>query len=66
MAAQWKATYRRPNCLNDYMYFHAADARSMSKKALRAAVVNARKRAKAKLAKQGITDAQIIAVNCVG
>lgn len=58
MAAQWKATYRRPNCLNDYVYFSAADARSMSKRALRTAVVNAKKRAKAKLVKQGITDAQ--------
>lgn len=66
MAAQWKATYRRPNQLPTAVYFYAADARSMSKKAIRAAIVNARKRAKAKLAKQGVADAEILAVNCVG
>lgn len=66
MAAQWKATFRRPNCLKDYVYFCAADARSMKPKHLRAAVVNARKRAKAKLLKQGVKDAEILAVNCVG
>lgn len=64
--AMWKATYQRPNCLNDYLYFNAADARSMSKAALKAATVNAKKRAKAQLAKNGIKDAKLVAVNCVG
>jgi len=66
MAAQWKVTYRRPNQCKDYLYFYAADARSMKPKAIRAAIVNAKKRAKAKLIKQGITDAEILALNCVG
>ena len=65
MAALWKATYQRPNCLNDYFYFSAADARSMSKKALRAAVVNAKKRARAKV-KLIDKNARLIQVNCVG
>lgn len=64
--AMWKATYRRPNCLDDYLYFNAADARSMSKAAQAAAVANAKKRAKDRLAKNGISDAKIVAVNCVG
>ena len=38
----------------------------MSRKAIRAAVVNAKKRAKQQLAKKGITDAVIVGVNCVG
>ena len=66
VAAMWKATYRRPNSLDDYLYFHAADARSMSRKHIRAAIVNAQKRAKLRLARKGITDARIMAVNCVG
>lgn len=65
MAAQWKATYQRPNCLCDYFYFSAADAKSMSKKALRAAVVNAKKRARAKL-KLIDKNARLVAVSCVG
>lgn len=66
MAAMWKATYRRPNSLNDYLYFNAADARSMTKKAQRVAVANAKKRAQQQLAKKGIKDAVVVAVNCVG
>lgn len=64
--AQWKATYRRPNRLNGSLYFNAADARSSSDVAVRKAFDNAVKRAKDRLAKQGITDAEILAVNCVG
>ena len=65
MAATWKVTYRKANCLDDYLYLSAADARSMKSKDLRAAVVNAKNKAKAKLKKQGIV-AEIRAVNCVG
>ncbi len=64
--ARWKATYRRPNCLNDYLYFEAADARSTSDAAVRKAIDNAAKRAKERLVKQGIGDAEILALNCVG
>lgn len=64
--AMWKATYRRPNSLRDYVYFNAADARSMSKAALKKADANAVKRALSVLEKKGVTDALIVQVNCVG
>lgn len=64
--ARWKATYRRPNRLDDYLYFNAADARSMSPLALKKADDNAKRRASERLAKKGVTDAVIVRVNCVG
>ena len=64
--ATWKAMYRRPKCLDDYLYFTAADARSMSRAAQDKAVANAKKRALDRLAKKGVTDAEVVCVNCVG
>lgn len=64
--ARWKATYTRPKSLPDYLYFNSADARSMSPKAVQAAIDKAKARALVVLEKQGVTDAEVTAVNCVG
>ncbi len=64
--AMWRATYRRPNSLDNYLYFNSADARSASPKALKEATTKAAAKAQERLVAKGISDAKVVAVNCVG
>ena len=63
--AQWNVEFEhKATGTRRYVYLHAADARSMKRAHLNAAVRNAVKRAKAKLEKQ--REWRTMAARCVG
>lgn len=67
--AQWKAGYTYENVhgeQRDWLYFHAADSRTMKRKDLNAATRNAVKRAKERLIKRGVVKPRVFSINCVG
>lgn len=67
MTAMWKAkvAYKDTPGLVDYLYFYAADAKSMKRKDLSASVKNAKLRAKQRFARRGRA-VRVIEVTCVG
>jgi hypothetical protein len=67
MAAMWKAkvAYNDTPGLVEYLYFYAADAKSMKRKDISAAARNAKLRAKQRFARKG-RSVRVLEVNCVG